>query len=114
MLVKIVIIIPSSKCSAIGHLATTSRCGGPTYSYTMYSSSITPTERRYCLLLEVLTKVYGLSSDRLYVTYFEGDPQAGLEPDLEARQFWLDVGVAEDHILTGNAKDNFWGMFRHL
>lgn len=58
----------------------------------------------------MLTSLYGLPKDRLYVTYFEGDAKAGLEPDLEAKQYWLDVGVAEDHILPGNAKDNFWGM----
>ena len=45
------------------------------------------------------------------MTYFEGDAKAGLEPDLEVKQFWLDVGVAEDHILPGNAKDNFWGAY---
>lgn len=43
------------------------------------------------------------------MTYFEGDPQNGLEPDNEARQYWLEQGVADDHILTGSAKDNFWG-----
>lgn len=59
---------------------------------------------------ELLTKVYGLDADRMYVTYFEGDEKNGLQPDLEAKQFWLDVGVAEDHILPGNAADNFWEM----
>jgi alanyl-tRNA synthetase len=59
---------------------------------------------------ELLTKVYGLSPDRLYVTYFEGDKAAGLEPDLEAKEIWKGVGVAEDHILPGNMKDNFWEM----
>lgn len=59
---------------------------------------------------DLLTNVYGLDKDRLYVTYFEGDEKNGLEPDLEAKQLWLDVGVAEDHILPGNAKDNFWEM----
>jgi alanyl-tRNA synthetase len=59
---------------------------------------------------ELLTEVYGLPKDRLYVTYFEGDTQNGLEPDNEARQYWLEQGVADDHILTGSAKDNFWGM----
>jgi alanyl-tRNA synthetase len=54
---------------------------------------------------ECLTKVYGMDSDRLYVTYFEGDKAAGLEPDLEARKLWLDVGVAEDHLLPGNMKE---------
>ncbi|KAK0633039.1 tRNA synthetases class II (A)-domain-containing protein [Immersiella caudata] len=59
---------------------------------------------------ELLTKVYGLDPNRLYVTYFEGNPDMGLEPDLEAKQLWLDVGVPEDHIIPGNMKDNFWEM----
>ncbi|OCH93133.1 hypothetical protein OBBRIDRAFT_790601 [Obba rivulosa] len=59
---------------------------------------------------ELLTKVYKLPKDQLYVTYFEGDPANGLEPDLEARQYWLDQGVLEDHVIPGNAKDNFWEM----
>ncbi|KAK0118112.1 Alanine--tRNA ligase [Cadophora gregata] len=59
---------------------------------------------------ELLTKVYGLDPDRLYVTYFEGDASAGLEPDLEAKKLWKKVGVADDHILPGNMKDNFWEM----
>ncbi|PBP21002.1 tRNA synthetase class II [Diplocarpon rosae] len=59
---------------------------------------------------ELLTKVYGLDPDRLYVTYFEGDASAGLEPDLEAKELWKKVGVAGDHILPGNMKDNFWEM----
>ncbi|TFK44615.1 tRNA synthetases class II (A)-domain-containing protein [Crucibulum laeve] len=59
---------------------------------------------------ELLTSVYQLPKDRLYVTYFEGDPKNGLEPDWEAKQYWLEQGVAEDHILPGNAKDNFWEM----
>jgi len=54
--------------------------------------------------------VYKLSPDRLYVTYFEGDPKNGLQPDLEAKQYWLDRGVPEDHVIPGNAKDNFWGQ----
>ncbi|KAL6942073.1 Alanine--tRNA ligase [Hanseniaspora vineae] len=59
---------------------------------------------------DLLTNVYGIPKDRLYVTYFEGDEKNGLEPDLEAKQYWKDVGVEEDHILPGNAKDNFWEM----
>lgn len=59
---------------------------------------------------ELLTKVYGLQPDRLYVTYFEGNEAGGLEPDLEAKEIWKSVGVAEDHILPGNMKDNFWEM----
>ncbi|KXJ89596.1 alanyl-tRNA synthetase [Microdochium bolleyi] len=59
---------------------------------------------------ELLTKVYGLDPSRLYVTYFEGSPEMGLEPDLEAKELWKSVGVPEDHILPGNMKDNFWEM----
>ena len=59
---------------------------------------------------ELLTKTFGLEPDRLYVTYFEGDEAGGLEPDLEAKEIWKSVGVAEDHILPGNMKDNFWEM----
>ncbi|KAF2719926.1 hypothetical protein K431DRAFT_227568 [Polychaeton citri CBS 116435] len=59
---------------------------------------------------DLLTKVFKIDPDRLYVTYFEGKPDVGLEPDLEAKECWKAVGVAEDHILTGDMKDNFWEM----
>ena len=59
---------------------------------------------------KLLTEEYGLDPDRLYVTYFEGLKDAGLEPDLEAKEIWKSVGVAEDHILPGDMKDNFWEM----
>ncbi len=57
---------------------------------------------------ELLTKVYGIDPKRLYVTYFEGAD--GLDPDLEAKELWKQVGVPEDHILPGDMKDNFWEM----
>jgi alanyl-tRNA synthetase len=59
---------------------------------------------------ELLTKIYGIPEDRLYVTYFGGDEKTGLEPDLEAKNLWSKVGVPDDHILPGNVKDNFWEM----
>lgn len=52
-----------------------------------------------------------MPSDRLYVTYFGGDEKLGLEADLEAKQIWMDIGVAEDHLLPGDVKDNFWGEY---
>jgi alanyl-tRNA synthetase len=58
---------------------------------------------------ELLTEVYKLPKDRLYVTYFGGDTQAGLPPDEETRECWLRLGVSEDHIVPGSIKDNFWG-----
>lgn len=58
---------------------------------------------------ELLTKVYGLQPDRLYATYFQGDPSQNLPADLEARDLWQQV-LPADHVLPGNAKDNFWEM----
>jgi alanyl-tRNA synthetase len=57
----------------------------------------------------LLTEVWGIAPDRLYATYFEGNPEAGLEPDYEARDEWLKYLPAEQ-ILTGDMKDNFWEM----
>ena len=59
---------------------------------------------------ELLTVVYGLPKDRLYVTYFEGNTALNIPADLETRDLWRGCGVADDHILTGNMKDNFWEM----
>ncbi|MBU1371638.1 MAG: alanine--tRNA ligase [Bacteroidetes bacterium] len=58
---------------------------------------------------ELLTKVYGLPKDRLYVTIFEGDEKEGLPKDQEAFDLWKQF-VPEDRILLGNKKDNFWEM----
>jgi alanyl-tRNA synthetase (EC 6.1.1.7) len=58
---------------------------------------------------ELLTEVYKLDKDRLYVTIFEGDAKEGLERDMEAFNFWKEW-IGEDRILLGNKKDNFWEM----
>lgn len=58
---------------------------------------------------ELLTEVLKLDKDRLYVTIFEGDASENLERDNEAFNFWK-AHIAEDRILLGNKKDNFWEM----
>jgi len=58
---------------------------------------------------ELLTEIYKLDKDRLYVTVFEGDEKEGLPRDEEAYKEWKKV-IAEDRILLGNKKDNFWEM----
>ena len=58
---------------------------------------------------ELLTEVYNLPKDRLYVTIFEGDEKEGLPKDQEAFNFWKQF-VPEERILLGNKKDNFWEM----
>lgn len=58
---------------------------------------------------ELLTEVYKLPKDRLYVTVFEGSEAENLPMDTEAFDFWK-RHIAEDRILLGNKKDNFWEM----
>jgi alanyl-tRNA synthetase len=58
---------------------------------------------------ELLVDVYKLPKDRLYVTVFEGDAKEGLAFDQEAFDNWK-LYIAEDRILNGNKKDNFWEM----
>jgi alanyl-tRNA synthetase len=58
---------------------------------------------------ELLTKEYGIAKDRLYVTVFEGDEKEGIPKDDEAFEEWK-KWIAEDRILMGNKKDNFWEM----
>src|SRR5215212_1393201 len=53
---------------------------------------------------ELLTKVYGLDKERLYVTIFEGDEKEGLPGDDEAYNEWK-KWIAEDKIIMGNKKD---------
>jgi alanyl-tRNA synthetase len=58
---------------------------------------------------ELLTKVYQIPEEQLYVTYFQGAPDWGLEPDLETRELWR-RHLPPGRVLPGNMKDNFWEM----
>ena len=58
---------------------------------------------------ELLTEVYKIDPDRLYATYFGGDPKQGLEPDLEARDIWLKF-LPASKVLPFDCADNFWEM----
>ncbi|VDN02123.1 unnamed protein product [Thelazia callipaeda] len=42
---------------------------------------------------ELLTKVFRIPSERLYVSYFGGDEESGLAADEECRQIWLNIGT---------------------
>ncbi|XP_036270787.1 alanine--tRNA ligase, mitochondrial isoform X1 [Pipistrellus kuhlii] len=59
---------------------------------------------------ELLTQVYGIPEDRLWVSYFGGDPKAGLDPDLESRDIWLSLGVPASRVLSFGPQENFWEM----
>ncbi|WP_421810097.1 alanine--tRNA ligase [Flagellimonas sp.] len=59
---------------------------------------------------ELLTEVYKIDKDSLYVSVFEGSKDADqLEMDKEAYDLWKAI-VPEDRIIMGNKKDNFWEM----
>ena len=58
---------------------------------------------------ELLTEIYKIPKDKLYVSVFEGDEKEGLPPSTIALREWEKL-VAEDHIVYGNKKDNFWEM----
>lgn len=58
---------------------------------------------------ELLTEVYQLPKDRLYVTVFGGDKSDNLPIDEEAKELWKQF-VPEERILHGVKKDNFWEM----
>ena len=58
---------------------------------------------------ELLTEVYKIPKENIYVTIFEGDTTENLERDQEAYDFWKEH-ISEDRIINGNKKDNFWEM----
>ena len=58
---------------------------------------------------ELLTEVYKIPKENLYVTIFEGDASENLDRDNDAYNFWK-AHISEDRIINGNKKDNFWEM----
>ncbi|KAF4394768.1 hypothetical protein F8388_015674 [Cannabis sativa] len=56
-----------------------------------------------------LDDVYKLPTERIYATYFGGDEKAGLAPDNEARDLWLQF-LPSERVLPFGCKDNFWEM----
>ena len=58
---------------------------------------------------ELLTEVYKIPKENLYVTVFEGDAKENLGRDQEAFDFWKQH-IDESRIINGNKKDNFWEM----
>ncbi len=58
---------------------------------------------------ELLTEVFEIDKDKLYVTIFEGDTSEGLKRDTEAYNYWKEF-IDEDRILNGSKHDNFWEM----
>lgn len=58
---------------------------------------------------ELLTRVYKIDSNRLYVTIFEGDLKDGTKEDQEAFKIWEEL-IPSKQILKFGKKENFWEM----
>ena len=58
---------------------------------------------------DLLVNVFKIDPKLLYATVFEGDEKNGLSRDNEAAGFW-EAHLPKDHIINGNAHDNFWEM----
>jgi alanyl-tRNA synthetase len=58
---------------------------------------------------ELLTSVYKIPVDQLYVTVFEGDSKDGVPMDSESYDLWKKF-ISEDRIILASKKDNFWEM----
>ena len=58
---------------------------------------------------ELLTEVFKIDKESLYVSVFEGSEEDGVGLDTEALELWKKI-VPEERIIYGNKKDNFWEM----
>ena len=58
---------------------------------------------------ELLTEVYKIPKENLYVSVFEGSKEDNVPFDQEAWDIWKTL-INEDRIILGNKKDNFWEM----
>ncbi len=58
---------------------------------------------------ELLTEVFKIDKNSLYVTVFGGDVNDGLGNDEEAQRYWMEH-IPAGQILPGSKKDNFWEM----
>ncbi len=61
---------------------------------------------------ELLTEVYQINKNLLYVTVFEGSKKDNTLKDIEAYNIWKEI-VDDDRIILGNKNDNFWEMGEH-
>uniref|UniRef100_A0A182QNM4 Alanine--tRNA ligase n=1 Tax=Anopheles farauti TaxID=69004 RepID=A0A182QNM4_9DIPT len=59
---------------------------------------------------DLLTNVYHIEPERVYVTYFGGDAKLNLPADEECRDIWLSLGIPPERVLPFGARDNFWEM----
>ena len=58
---------------------------------------------------KLLTDIYQIDKDKLYVTIFEGDKTQKLEVDNESFEIWSQI-IDKNRIFLGSKSENFWEM----
>ena len=58
---------------------------------------------------ELLTVVYKIPKENIYVSVFEGNDEENVPFDQESWDIWKEL-IDENRIILGNKKDNFWEM----
>ena len=109
-------VVNSQKCLRVsGKHNDLDEVGVDTYHHTMFemlgnwSFGDYFKEEAIAMAWELLTKVYELPKDRLYVTVFEGDASDSLGVDQESIDLWK-RHIDPSRIIKASKKDNFWEM----
>jgi alanyl-tRNA synthetase len=109
-------VVNSQKCLRVsGKHNDLDEVGVDTYHHTMFemlgnwSFGDYFKEEAIAMAWELLTKVYELPKDRLYVTVFEGDTSDNIGVDQESIDIWKSH-IDASRIIKASKKDNFWEM----
>ena len=107
-------VVNSQKCLRVsGKHNDLDEVGVDTYHHTMFemlgnwSFGDYFKEEAIAMAWELLTKVYELPKDRLYVTVFEGDTSDNIGVDQESIDIWKSH-IDASRIIKASKKDNFW------
>jgi len=63
-------------------------------------------EQGISLALELLTQVYKIKKEKIWVSVFKGGKE--MPPDEETEKIWLKLGIAKEKIIKLGMEDNFW------
>lgn len=58
---------------------------------------------------EVITKIYNIPENNIYVTIFKGDKNENISKDIESYVIWKEL-IDSNRIVEGSKKNNFWEM----
>lgn len=109
-------IVNTQKCLRVtGKHNDLNEVGHDTYHHTMFEMlgnwSFGDYYKKHAIewAWELLTIVYKIPKENIYITIFKGDTQDKLSKDIETQSFWEKI-INKDHILFFGKKENFWEM----